>query len=174
MKSQPNLTGKENVFDQDEVIVTKTDILGHITYANRTFLTISEYTEDEVIGKPHNIIRHPDMPRCMFKMLWETLTTGHEMFAYVLNRTRLGNHYWVVAHVTPSLNAERAVVGYHSNRRVPDRSILDQVIRPLYQSLIALERSVADPDAGLDASSRALAKMLQDKGVSYEKYIFSL
>jgi PAS domain S-box-containing protein len=174
MTDKHSLTGTEKTFDTDEVIVTKTDVKGLITYANRTFLRVSEYTEDDVLGKPHCMIRHPEMPRCMFKMLWDTLTDGTEMFAYVINRTRLGNHYWVLAHVTPSFDSARRVVGFHSNRRVPDRSVLENTIIPLYRNLTTLERTASDPAVGLAASSAALNTLLQDKGVSYDRYIFSL
>ena len=173
MREPVQLTGVERVFDPDSVIVSKTNLQGVITYANRTFLEVSEYRESEVVGKPHNMIRHPDMPRCIFRLLWETLKGGHEMFAYVVNRTRLGNHYWVLAHVTPSLDAEQRLVGFHSNRRVPDRTALETVIVPLYARLRAAEHAAPDPEAGLRASTDLLHRMLQDKGVGYDQFIFS-
>jgi PAS domain S-box-containing protein len=76
-------TGVECFFPEDEIIVSKTDLKGLITYANHTFLSIAGYTEEEVLGQPHNIIRHPDMPRCVFKLLWDTLKLRREIFAYV-------------------------------------------------------------------------------------------
>jgi PAS domain S-box-containing protein len=90
---------------------------GHITYANDVFLRLSKYPLREVLGAPHSLIRHPDMPRCVFKLLWDTIEAKKEIFAYVLNMARDGNHYWVFAHVTPTLDAEQKIVGYHSNRR---------------------------------------------------------
>jgi len=74
-------TGQEVHFDRNDLIVSKTNLKGHITYANDIFLDIAGYTEEEVIGKPHNLIRHPDMPRCVFKLLWDTLQSGTEIFA---------------------------------------------------------------------------------------------
>ena len=174
MSSSAQLTGQGTFFDQDDVIVSKTCLKGRITYANRTFLKISEYSESEVVGKPHNIIRHPDMPRCLFRLLWERLTEGREIFAYVINRTKRGNHYWVLAHVTPSFDAERRVVGFHSNRRVPDRGPLEKVIIPLYGQLAQRERQEADPKAGIQASCDLFHAILQDKGVGYDQFIFSL
>jgi PAS domain S-box-containing protein len=96
-----------------------------ITYANETFLKIAGYTEDEILGQPHNIIRHPDMPRCVFKLLWDTLEMKHEIFAYVKNMAKNGDFYWVFAHVTPTFNEHGTVIGYHSNRRVPERNQVD-------------------------------------------------
>lgn len=167
-------TGVETFFDKDEVIVSKTNTKGVITYANRTFLKISEYSEPDVIGRPHNLIRHPHMPRCIFKLLWETLQAGNEMFAYIVNLSRRGNHYWVLAHVTPSFDAERRIVGFHSNRRVPDRGPLENVIIPLYRSLREHEERAADPKSGVQASSGVFQAFLQEKGMRYDQFIFSL
>ena len=98
-------TGVERFFPEDEVIVSKTDFKGRITYANETFLNIAGFTEDEILGQPHSIIRHPDMPRCVFKLLWDTIKARSEIFAYVLNMAKNGDHYWVFAHVTPTFDA---------------------------------------------------------------------
>jgi len=174
MPSTVPLTGIERFFDQDQVIVTKTNPAGLITYANRIFLDVSEYEEGEVLGKPHNIIRHPDMPRCLFRKLWRRIKAGKEMFAFVVNRTRLGNHYWVLAHITPSFDAEQRIIGFHSSRRVPERDPLERVIIPLYRDLVARERAAPDPDAALAASEAHLSAILQDKGVGYDQFIFSL
>ena len=72
-------------------------------------------------GQAHNIIRHPDMPRCVFDLLWKTIAGGEEIFAYVKNMAKNGDHYWVFAHVTPTFDAGGRIMGYHSNRRVPER-----------------------------------------------------
>ena len=121
-------TGREVFFDRTDLIVSKTNLKGHITYANKTFMDVSDYTEAEVIGNPHNMIRHPDMPRCVFKLLWETIASGTEIFAYVVNLTKHGDHYWVIAHVTPSFDASGAIVGYHSTRRVPNAETVKSVV----------------------------------------------
>src|SRR5581483_7053205 len=126
------------VFFRD-LIVSKTDLKGRITYANREFCKVCGYSEAQLIGQPHSIIRHPDMPRAVFKFLWDTILGGQEIFAYVKNMTRSGDFYWVFAHVTPSYDAERQIVGFHSNRRVPDRKIVETVIAPLYADLLREE-----------------------------------
>ncbi len=113
-------TGIERHFGEDEIIVSKTDLQGKITYANDVFIRVSGYSEEELIGAPHSLIRHPDMPRAVFKLLWDTLAAGEEIFAYVNNLAASGDNYWVFAHVTPSLGADGKVIGYHSNRRVPE------------------------------------------------------
>ncbi|MEZ5980368.1 MAG: methyl-accepting chemotaxis protein [Planctomycetota bacterium] len=124
-------TGVERRFDENEIIVSKTDTRGVVTYANRVFLRVSGYTESEILGRPHNLIRHPDMPRCVFKFLWNELQARNEVFAYVVNQARNGDHYWVLAHVTPTFDESGDVVGYHSNRRVPSRSAVKAALRPL-------------------------------------------
>ena len=99
---RPRPTGREISFGEDEIIVSKTDTRGVITYSNTVFQRVSGYTEEELQGKPHSIIRHPDMPRCVFRLLWDTVQSGHELFAYVLNLAKNGDGYWVFAHITPS------------------------------------------------------------------------
>ena len=141
-------TGRESPFRDDEIIVSKTDLKGRITYANNVFLRVSHYTAAELIGQPHSIIRHPDMPRCVFKLLWDTLEAKGEIFAYVLNLAKNGDHYWVFAHVTPSFNEAGGVVGYHSNRRKADPAQIAK-IAPLYRSLLDEERRAADRKLGM-------------------------
>ncbi|HPV77190.1 MAG TPA: PAS domain-containing protein, partial [Gemmatimonadaceae bacterium] len=94
-RSQVVPSGRERSFGEDEIIVSKTDLQGKITYANDVFIRVSGYEEDELLGAPHSIIRHPDMPRAVFKLLWDTLATGREVFAYVNNMARNGDNYWV-------------------------------------------------------------------------------
>jgi len=103
-------SGVERTMAEDELIVSKTDTRGIMTYVNDVFLRVSAYPESEVLGQPHNMIRHPDMPRCVFKLLWDTIKSGQEIFAYVVNLAADGAHYWVFAHVTPSFDTTGRVV----------------------------------------------------------------
>ena len=109
-------TGRERTWGDEEIIVSKTDLKGIITYANRTFLKVAGYTEEEVLGKPHSIIRHPDMPRCVFKLLWDTIESGEEIFAYVKNLAKNGDHYWVFAHVTPTFDEQGRIESLGTTR----------------------------------------------------------
>ncbi|MCW8862338.1 MAG: PAS domain-containing protein [Rhodospirillales bacterium] len=174
MAENVTLTGTERTFGEDEIIVSKTDLKGHITYANDVFLRLYGGGEDEVLGKPHSLVRNPDMPRCIFKLLWDTLGKGEEIFAYVVNRSKNGDHYWVLAHVTPSRDASGAIVGYHSNRRVPGRKVLEAVIMPLYRDLLALEQSHSNRKEGMNAAYAKLMNILKEKGLAYDEFIFSL
>lgn len=168
------ITGVERTFSENDIIVSKTDLKGKILYGNKTFLDMAGYPEQDIIGAPHSILRHPDMPRCVFKLLWDTVMAGREIFAYVVNRCANGDHYWVFAHVTPSFDTNGQVIGYHSNRRVPDTNILNNIIKPLYKQLLDEEKKHSNRKEGMEASFQMLVNLLNEKGVSYDEFIFSL
>lgn len=168
------LSGRERILGDEDIIVSKTDLKGKITYANENFLHFAGYKLGQVLGAPHNIVRHPHMPRCVFKLLWDYLGDSREIFAYVLNRSANGDHYWVLAHVTHSRDLEGRTVGYHSNRRSVNRQAVDEVIVPLYRQLLDAEARHANPKDGMAASSDLLADTLARAGKSYEQFIFTL
>nr|WP_321445213.1 PAS domain-containing protein [uncultured Cohaesibacter sp.] len=168
------LSGNERFFGDDDIIVSKTDLKGRLTYANKIFLDISGYREKEVLGQPHSMIRHPEMPRCIFKLLWSTLEQGKEIFAYVNNRAKNGDNYWVYAHVTPSCDKAGKIVGYHSNRRVPDRRILEEEIIPLYKDLVAKEKSTPNRKDGLHLAEAALNSRLAEHNIEYDEFVATL
>lgn len=166
-------TGKESPFAEEEIIVSKTDLKGRVTYANDVFLRVSGYSPRELVGQPHSIIRHPSMPRCVFKLLWDTIESKKEIFAYVLNMAKNGDHYWVFAHVTPSFDAGGNVIGFHSNRRKPDAAQVAKV-KPLYDALLAEENRFEDRKQGMDRAFAKLTGMLRDKGIGYDQFVFSI
>lgn len=170
----PPLTNSEIFFDDDDLIVSKTDTKGRITYANKTFCRMAGYDEAELIGRPHSIIRHPDMPRAVFKLLWDTLIEGREVFAYVKNLSRDGSYYWVFAHVTPSFDRNREITAFHSNRRVPDRRVLEQAIVPLYAAVLSEEQRHKNGKAALAAGYERLTRDLRSRDITYDSFIFSL
>lgn len=159
---------RELTFGEHELIVSKTDTHGKITYGNELFLQLAGYQEDEIIGAPHNIVRHPDMPKVIFKLLWDTIKTGREINAYVINQAKNGDYYWVYANVTPSLDKSGNVAGYYSVRRKPSPNVLAQV-KPLYQRLLNAERS-----GGVAQSQKILDELLKNYGGRYDKFILSL
>lgn len=171
LKVQPS--GVECFFGEDEIIVSKTDRRGIITYANDVFQRVSGYSEEELLGQPHNLIRHPEMPQSVFRYLWQTIAAGQEIFAYVVNQSSNGDHYWVLAHVTPTFDRQGQIVGYHSNRRVPAKGAVE-TIRPIYAALQAEERRYASPEQGMAAALSLLTAQLQQVGQDYEQFIFSL
>lgn len=165
-------TANERFFKENQIIVSKTDLRGRISYVNDVFLEVSGFTEQELLGKPHSIIRHPDMPRAIFKLFWETLESGNEIFAYVKNICKSGDYYWVLAHATPTVG-DGAVVGYHSSRRVPERSAV-KTIEALYQVLLNEEGKHSDPRRGLDASYEILTDLLARTSKPYDEYIWTI
>jgi PAS domain S-box-containing protein len=166
-------TGREAAFGRDEIIVSKTDTKGRLTYVNRLFMTISGYQEGELLGQPHNIIRHPDMPKSVFACLWETIAAGREIFAYVKNMTKTGDHYWVMAHVTPTFDADGAIKGYHSSRRTADRQALAR-IEPLYAELRAAETRHANVRESVAAGTAVLTDALRSAGREYDEFVLTL
>ena len=173
LRTRNTLTGREVSFGENEIIVSKTNSKGVITYANDVFLRVSGYAEGELVGAPHSILRHPHMPRCVFKVLWDTIETGNEIFAYVLNRNKRGDGYWVLAHVTPTHDEQGRIVGYHSNRRKPeDRSVA--TIRPIYAALLAEEAKHADRRAATNAGMALLLKTISETGMTYDEFVLSL
>ena len=113
------------------------------------------------------------MPGSVFRLLWDTISNGNECFAYVKNMSRNGDHYWVFAHVTPTFDAAGRIVGYHSNRRVPDRSAVDAV-DAIYRTVLAEERRYNNRMGAVDAGMRVLTAAVADAGVPYEELVFSL
>ncbi len=169
----PRPTGEVRTFSPDELIVSKTDLQGRITYANDTFLRVSAYREQDVVGRPHSIIRHPDTPRGLFHLLWETIRAGDEVFAYVNNLAADGASYWVLAHVTPSRDAAGAIVGYHSNRRAPDLGAVERV-GALYEQMCAAERGAPGSRAAAEASRAVLDEHLAALGTTYDQFIWDI
>ena len=174
MASNITPTGKELLFDKDEIIVSKTNLKGHLIYANDVFIRLAGYTEKQILGQPHSLIRHPDMPRCIFKLLWDNIQNKKEIFAYVVNMSKDGDHYWVLAHVTPSFDDDGNVTSYHSNRRVPKRDVLDNTIIPLYKSLLEEENKHSNRKEGMESAFNMLMAIIEEKGVSYDEFILSL
>lgn len=166
MQLKPNL--QERQFPENEIIVSKTDLKGKILYGNRIFIELSGYTEKELLGKPHNIVRHPDMPKVIFKLLWSYIQQGKEIIAYVKNLSKDGSFYWVKAFVTPSFNGKGEIVGYHSIRLKPTETAKES-ISALYKELLEVEQR-----EGIKKSQERLEQVLAQKGVSYEEFISSL
>ena len=167
-------TGVERFFDEGEILVSKTDTRGRITYCNQQFRDIAGYRNTELVGEQHSCVRHPEMPRSVFKLLWDTLSARREVFAYVKNLSSNGDHYWVFAHVTPSYDGSGDVVGYHSARRAPNREVLTRIVEPLYKDLIKAENQVTNRKQGLEAGAKHLTELLASRRVSYDQFILSL
>ena len=166
--SRPTPTNNQKVLSEEEFIVSKTDVQGRILYGNKTFIKISGYEESELLGQPHNILRHPDMPKAVFKLLWDRLKAGEEIFAYVKNISKDGAYYWVHANVTVTKDRNNKVIDFHSVRRKPSSKSMEE-IPPLYAKLLQEEKR-----SGLKGSMDMLTSILEEAGVSYDDFIFNL
>ena len=165
---RPTPTSNQLHLNDNDFIVSKTDLSGKIIYGNKQFIKMSGYPEGELIGTPHSILRHPDMPKAVFKLLWETLKKKEEIFAYVKNLAKDGSHYWVFANVTCTLAQNGAVRDYHSVRRKPSNRAMD-IIPGLYQELLRSELQ-----QGVSASEKLLFQKLAEQGTNYHDFILSL
>lgn len=172
MKNPITPTSVEKVMREDDFIVSKTDLKGRITYGNRIFIEFSGYSEQELLGAQHNIIRHPEMPRAVFKLLWDSIQAGRECNAYVKNMARDGSHYWVFTNVTPSLDRDGKISGYFSVRRKPKASGVSTVTG-LYRAMLAAEQQAGARDA-IAASTKILADLLAEKGMSYDELVLAI
>jgi PAS domain S-box-containing protein len=166
-------TGIECPFGDEELIVTKADLKGRITHANDVFLRVSKYSLKDVIGAPHSLIRHPDMPRCAFKLLWDTIQAKKEVFACLLNMASDGDHYWVLAHVTPIVDAEQNIIGYHSNRRKPTPAQIEKA-KQFYATLRAAESRSDSCKDGMLLGYELLMSTLENKALNYDELVFAV
>lgn len=157
----------------DDLIITKTDPKGAITYANRTFMRIAGYSEYELLGHPHNIIRHPDMPRGVYRLLWKTIATGQEFFGVVKNYTAEGHYYWVLANITPDYDSQGVLKGYYSVRRKATKEAI-QLMSTLYATMRQVETQ-SGKQAGPDASIAWLQAEITRRGYSnHEKFVIDI
>ena len=134
--NRPNPIDEEYVFEKG-LIISSTDLKGIITYANRKFCEIAGYAKNELIGKHHNIVRHPDMPKAAFQELWDTVHATKEWTGIIKNLRKDGKYYWVYSHISPVLSGKE-VIGYTAARRPASATEIEETI-PIYKDLIAKE-----------------------------------
>ena len=170
MRITPN--NQEIVMREGDLIVSKTDIKGRITYGNRAFNEYSGFSENELLGVQHNIVRHPDMPRAVFKLLWDRIQAGQEVFAFVKNIRKDGAYYWVFANITPSYDVQNNLLGYFSVRRKPSTKAI-QTIQPLYSQMLQLEQSGGVKD-GIAAATELMLDALAKLQISYDEFVLQL
>jgi len=147
-------------------IVSRTDLKGKIKYANSYFIEVSGYSEKELIGTPHNIIRHPDMPKIIFKIMWQRLDNNQNILAIVKNQTKTGDYYWVTTLFETKYNHfDNTPEAYLALRKAVPKKALE-TIEPLYKELIAQELL-----GGVKASEAYLLEILRDKDMTYDEFM---
>ena len=147
-----------------DIVVSKSNADGDITYANQIFVKLSGYVQSELLDKPHSILRHPDMPSVIFKFLWQELKAGNDVFAFVKNLTKDGKYYWTLAHVRVAKNPDGSLRNYVSTRRTMSEKAKKTII-PLYKALLEKEKS-----AGVDASWQLLNDILVKNGATMQTF----
>ena len=163
-----NIVGKEIKLDPSKTIMSKTDKKGIIEYANEYFMEISGYEEYELMGKPHNIIRHPDMPKVIFKELWVRLKKGENIHALVKNLTKNGDYYWVLTNFETKYDKEGEIISHYSRRKAAPGNAVYQ-IEKLYKTLLAIEKTQS-----VAVAEKYFVGMLEEKNMSYDEFIFDI
>ncbi|ABK81760.1 PAS domain-containing protein [Campylobacter fetus] len=166
MKDSLGLLEKD--IDEEAFLVSKTDLKGDITYCNQTFLEVVNSKNKDLIGKHHNIVRHPDMPKFVFQLLWKRIKNKQEIFAFVKNRTFDQAYYWVCANVTPSIDEHGNIIGYYSVRRKASKEAIKTIV-PIYQKMVELEKT-----GGVEASSKFINSFLTQNNTTYDCFINNL
>jgi PAS domain S-box-containing protein len=164
--AHPTPIDKEIKLSNKRYIVSKTDAKGIIEYGNDYFVEISGYSESELIGKPHNIVRHPDMPKVVFKMMWDRINRAQNIMAVVKNMAKDGSYYWVVTEFEPKVDPiTNEIISHTAFRKAAPQKAVD-VMTPIYQKLLEIEK-----DGGMEASEKYLRGFLEDKKMTYDEFI---
>ena len=159
---------KEVFLKEEDFIISKTDLKSKILYGNKIFIEISGYSEEELLGSFHNILRHPDMPRCAFKILYDHIQNGKEWFGFVKNLRKDGGYYWVFANISPTFDINGKMIEYYSVRRKP-RDGFKAIIEPLYRNLKSIEDA-----QGLEGSLNAVEELLNKKKMSFNELMIKI
>ena len=160
---KPTPIDEEIVLDPKRYIVSETDEKGKITFVNDYFMEVSGYSREELIGKAHNIVRHPDMPKVVFKLLWETILKGRNINAVVKNLAKDGRYYWIFTEFESVKDFETGeIIGYHADRKSISKHVLE-IIAGLYAELLEIEKK-----DGVEASEKYLISFLKEKGDDIE------
>ncbi len=160
---KPTTINEEIPLDPKRYIVSETDAKGKITFANDYFMEISGYTAEELIGKSHNIVRHPDMPKVVFKLLWETISQGKNINAVVKNLAKDGRYYWIFTEFETRKDTDTGeVIGYHAARKSISKHVIE-IIADLYAALLEIEKH-----GSVEDSQKHLVDFLKDKGDDIE------
>ena len=156
--TKPEAINEEISLEPKKYIISSTDTKGLITDVNDYFVEISGYSREELIGKPHNIIRHPDMPKVVFKLMWERLGSGEDIIALVKNLAKDGRYYWIFTTFEPQKNANGEVIGYTAHRKLAAKHTIE-TIADIYSQVLEVEKR-----DGVEASEKFLNAYLRERG----------
>lgn len=165
----PVIIDKEVAWDKTRTIMSKTDHRGIIEYANEVFSDVCGYEDYELMGQPHSIVRHPDMPKVIFKVLWDNLNQGNNFHAIVKNLAKSGRYYWVVTDFEVTKNETGEVVNIFGKRKAVPNEIIKEHIEPLYKKLLQIEQA-----SGVAYSEKYLIGFLEERKCSYIEFVGQL
>ena len=167
--NRPTPINKEVMWDKTKTIISTTDQYGAITDVNQTFIDVCGYSASELLGKPHNIIRHPDMPKVVFKILWENLKGRNNFHAIIKNLSKSGKYYWVITNFQIIRNEQDEITAFVSHRKALPKALISEHIAPLYERLLKIEKA-----NGLEVSERYFNGFLEDRKTTYDAFIRQL
>ncbi|MWB94136.1 PAS domain-containing protein [Flavobacterium sp. GA093] len=164
--TRPTPSDREVDWNKSKVLLSKTDTKGTILYANEAFIDVSGYDEFELIGQPHNIIRHPDMPKVIFKFLWDSIKANKNIHAIIKNMSKTGRYYWVITDFKIIADSDGEIAGFFGTRKSVPEEIITKFIEPLYKKLLHIEEA-----SGLRASEEYLIGFLEERNKTYMEYV---
>ena len=137
---RPTPIDKEVGWNKSQVVISETDVYGRITNVNDVFCNVCGYSPEEMIGQPHSIIRHPDMPKLVFKLLWDNLKVGNNFIGVIKNLAKSGEYYWVITDFEMRRDATGNITHYIARRKSVPKAVIENYVAPLYETLLKLEK----------------------------------
>ena len=166
---RPTPIDKEVGWNKSQVVISETDVYGRITNVNDVFCNVCGYSPEEMIGQPHSIIRHPDMPKLVFKLLWDNLKAGNNFIGVIKNLAKSGEYYWVITDFEMRRDATGNITHYIARRKSVPKAVIENYVAPLYETLLKLEKV-----GGMELSSRFFKNYLAKQGKDYIDFIIDV
>ena len=166
---RPTPIDEEVIWDKRSTLMSRTNKHGHIMASNEAFQEVSGYSEAELYDQPHSLIRHPDMPKVVFKILWENLKGRQNFHAIIKNLSKSGKYYWVITNFEIIRNEKDEITAFVSYRKALPKSLINEHIAPLYERLLKIEKA-----NGMEVSERYFKGFLEDRKTTYDKFIKTL
>ena len=163
---RPTPIDEEVIWDKRSTLMSRTNKHGHIMASNEAFQEVSGYTEAELYNQPHSLIRHPDMPKVVFKIMWENLKGRQNFHAIIKNLSKSGKYYWVITNFEIIRNEKDEITAFVSYRKALPKSLINEHIAPLYERLLKIEKA-----NGMEVSERYFKGFLEDRKTTYDKFI---
>ena len=166
---RPTPIDKEVGWNKSQVVISETDVYGRITNVNDVFFNVCGYSPEEMIGQPHSIIRHPDMPKLVFKLLWDNLKVGNNFIGVIKNLAKSGEYYWVITDFEMRRDATGNITHYIARRKSVPKAVIENYVAPLYETLLKLEKV-----GGMELSTRFFKNYLAKQGKDYIDFIIDV